>query len=339
MDMKTMNNLIDSHQRPLRDLRISVIDQCNFRCSYCMPEEVYAHRSFLNKEELLTFEEIESIVQVFALLGVNKIRITGGEPLLRRNLADLIRQLSGISGIDDIALTTNGYYLPLYAQALKRAGLKRVNVSLDAIEDFVFQNMNGRNIHVDSILKGIGAAQEAGLEVKVNMVVQKNVNDHQVRPMVQFCKEHNLTLRFIEFMDAGNSNGWKLDQVVSTKEIHDQLQAYYSLEAVTSRYYGEVAKRYRHVGTQAEIGYISSVSNAFCSTCTRARLSADGKIYTCLFANQGFDIRKLMREGTSLEEIIALVKKIWSGRTDRYSEERLNHTNKEKKIEMYYIGG
>lgn len=337
--MEIMNNLVDSHKRPLRDLRISVIDQCNFRCSYCMPEEVYAHRSFLNKTELLTFDEIETIVQAFAHLGVNKLRLTGGEPLLRKNLADLIRKLSGISGIGDIALTTNGYYLPLYAQSLKEAGLKRVNVSLDAMEDSVFQKMNGRNIKVGTILNGIFAAQEAGLEVKVNMVVQKYVNDHQILPMVQFFKEHDITLRFIEFMDVGNSNGWNMDQVVTVQEIHDQIQAQYPLEAVTSRCFGEVAKRYRHVGTHTEIGYISSVSNAFCSTCTRARLSADGQIYTCLFANQGFDIRKLMREGASLEEIIASVKEIWNGRTDRYSEERLHHTNKEKKIEMYYIGG
>lgn len=334
-----MNNLLDSLERPLQDLRISVIDQCNFRCSYCMPEEVYAHRTFLNKTELLSFDEIETIVQAVAHLGVNKLRLTGGEPLLRKNLADLIRKLSGISGIDDIALTTNGYYLPLYAQALKEAGLKRVNVSLDAMEDSVFEKMNGRNIKVDTILNGIFAAQEAGLEVKVNMVVQKCVNDHQIIPMVQFFKKHQITLRFIEFMDVGNSNGWNMDQVVTAKEIHDRIQAQYPLEAVTSRYFGEVAKRYRHVGTQAEIGYISSVSHAFCSTCTRARLSADGQIYTCLFANQGFDLRKLMREGASLEEIVTSVKEIWNGRTDRYSEERLHHTNKEKKIEMYYIGG
>lgn len=337
--MKTMDNLIDSLERPLRDLRISVIDQCNFRCSYCMPEKEYAHRSFLNKEELLSFQEMEKIVQAFALLGVNKLRITGGEPLLRKNLPDLIDILSDISGIDDISLTTNGYYLPLYSKPLKEAGLKRVNVSLDAMEDSVFKKMNGRNIKVSSILKGIFAAKEAGLEVKVNMVVQKNVNDHQILPMVQFFKEHGITLRFIEFMDVGNSNGWQLDQVVTVKKIHDRIQSIYPIEAVTSRYYGEVAKRYRHVGTNAEIGYISSVSDAFCSSCTRARLSADGKIYKCLFAIQGFDIRKLVREGASLENIVTCVKKLWQERTDRYSEERVNYTNKERKVEMYYIGG
>lgn len=337
--MKTMDNLIDSLERPLRDLRISVIDQCNFRCAYCMPEKVYAHHSFLNREELLSFQEIEKIVQVFALLGVNKLRLTGGEPLLRKNLPDLIDKLSGISGINDIALTTNGYYLPLYSKPLKEAGLKRVNISLDGIEDSIFTKMNGRNVKVNSILKGIFAAKEEGLEVKINMVVQKNVNDHQILPMVQFSKENNLTLRFIEFMDAGNSNGWKLDQVVTIKEIHDRIQARYPLEQVSSRYYGEVAKRYRHVGSNTEIGYISSVSDAFCSTCTRARLSADGKIYKCLFANQGVDIKKLMREGASIEQIVATVKEIWTGRTDRYSEERVNNTNKEGKIEMFYIGG
>jgi cyclic pyranopterin phosphate synthase len=267
------------------------------------------------------------------------LRITGGEPLLRKNLPDLINRLSGISGINDIALTTNGYYLPLYAKALKKAGLIRVNVSLDALEDEIFGKINGRSVKVNSILKGIFAAKEAGLEVKVNMVVQKNVNDHQILPMVQFFKEHEITLRFIEFMDVGNSNGWKMDQVVTVKEIHDRIQTIYPLEAVTSRYYGEVAKRYRHVGTNAEIGYISSVSDAFCSTCTRARLSADGKIYTCLFANQGVDIRKLVREGASLEYIVAFVKEIWTRRTDRYSEERVHQTNKERKVEMYYIGG
>lgn len=337
--MKTMTNLIDSFDRPLRDLRISVIDQCNFRCTYCMPKEEYAHRSFLDKEELLSFEEIEKIVRVFANLGVNKIRITGGEPLLRKNLADLIGKISGISGIKDIALTTNGYYLPLYSNSLKEAGLKRVNVSLDAMDDPIFTKINGRNVKVNSIMRGIFAAKEAGLEVKVNMVVQKNVNDHQILPMVQFFKEHGITLRFIEFMDVGNSNGWELDQVVTVKEIHEKIQAHYPLEAVSSRYYGEVAKRYRHVGTNAEIGYISSVSNAFCFTCTRSRLSADGKVYTCLFANQGFDIRKLIREEASLEEIEAAVKEIWAGRKDRYSEERVLQTNQGKKIEMYYIGG
>ncbi|WP_041580720.1 GTP 3',8-cyclase MoaA [Bacillus sp. 1NLA3E] len=337
--MKTMDNLIDSLDRPLRDLRISVIDQCNFRCAYCMPEKEYAHRSFLNREELLSFQEIERIVQAFALLGVNKLRITGGEPLLRKNLPDLINKLSGISGINDIALTTNGYYLPLYSKYLKEAGLKRVNISLDAMEDSIFTKMNGRNVKVSSILKGIFAAKEAGLEVKINMVVQKNVNDHQIIPMVQFFKENDMTLRFIEFMDAGNSNGWKLDQVVTIKEIHDRIQAQYPLEQVSFRYYGEVAKRYRHVGTNAEIGYISSVSDAFCSTCTRVRLSADGKIYKCLFANQGFDIKKLMREGASTGQIVASVKDIWKGRTDRYSEDRVNDTNQERKIEMYYIGG
>lgn len=337
--MKTMNNLVDSLERPLQDLRISVIDQCNFRCSYCMPEEVYARRSFLSKTELLSFDEIETIVQAFAQLGVNKLRLTGGEPLLRKNLADLIRRLSGISGIDDIALTTNGYYLPLYAQSLKEAGLKRVNVSLDAMDDSVFQKLNGRNIKVNTILNGIFAAQTAGLEVKVNMVVQKNVNDHQILPMVGFFKEHKITLRFIEFMDVGNSNGWKLDHVVPVKKIHDRIQAHFPLEPVTSRYFGEVAKRYRHVGTDSEIGYISSVSDAFCSSCTRARLSADGKIYTCLFANRGFDIRTLIREGASLEQIVSCVKQVWNGRMDRYSEERLHQTNLENKIEMYYIGG
>lgn len=337
--MKTMDNLIDSLERPLHDLRISVIDQCNFRCSYCMPEKEYAHRTFLNKDELLSFQEIEKMVQAFALLGVHKLRITGGEPLLRKNLPELIHTLSGISGINDIALTTNGYYLPLYSKALKEAGLKRVNVSLDAMEDAVFAKMNGKNKKVSTILNGIAAAKDAGLEVKINMVVQKNVNDHQIVPMVQFFKENDTTLRFIEFMDVGNSNGWNMDQVVTVKEIHDRIQAHYPLEPVSSRYYGEVAKRYRHAGTNTEIGYISSVSDAFCSTCTRARLSADGKIYTCLFANQGFDVRKLMREGAPLEHIITCVKGLWQARTDRYSEERVNHTNKERKVEMYYIGG
>lgn len=337
--MNSKNSVVDFYNRPLHDLRISVIDQCNFRCSYCMPEDVYAHRTFLTKDQLLSFDEIETIVNSFAILGVKKLRLTGGEPLLRKNLPDLIQKISLISGIEDIALTTNGILLPKYAKSLKEAGLKRVNISLDALDDEIFGKMNGRNVKVQEVLKGIYAAKEADLEIKINMVVQKGVNDHQIMPMVQFFKDNEMNLRFIEFMDVGNSNGWNMDQVVTKKEIYQMIQETFQLEPVSKQYYGEVAKRYKHLDSNAEIGFISSVSEAFCSTCTRARLSADGKVYTCLFADKGYDLRHLVREGTSQELLTHYIKQVWNKRVDRYSEERTNLTAQKEKIEMYYIGG
>ena len=333
--------ILDQLSRPLRDLRISVTDRCNFRCQYCMPADIFGPDfAFLPKEKILSFEEIIRLARIFSKLGVKKIRITGGEPLMRKELPSLIQQLIKIPGIQDIGLTTNGVYLPKYAQQLKEAGLKRVNVSLDALNDDVFMKMNGRGVRSKVVLKGIDAALASGLKVKVNMVVQKGVNDGEILPMAQFCREKGLSLRFIEFMDVGNSNGWKLDQVVTKKEIFEMLNRHFQLEPVEPAYFGEVAKRYRYRNETTEIGFITSVSESFCSSCTRARISAEGKLYTCLFASEGFDLRTLIRNGAEDEEIEQKVVDIWNRRSDRYSDERFENTHRpRKKIEMSYIGG
>lgn len=333
--------ILDQLSRPLRDLRISVTDRCNFRCQYCMPADIFGPDfAFLPKEKVLTFEEMIRLARIFSKLGVKKIRITGGEPLMRKELPSLIQQLIKIPGIQDIGLTTNGVYLPKYAQQLKEAGLKRVNVSLDALNDDVFMKMNGRGVRSKVVLKGIDAALASGLKVKVNMVVQKGVNDGEILPMAQFCREKGLSLRFIEFMDVGNSNGWKLDQVVTKKEIFEMLNRHFQLEPVEPAYFGEVAKRYRYRNETTEIGFITSVSESFCSSCTRARISAEGKLYTCLFASEGFDLRTLLRNGAEDEEIEQKVVDIWNRRSDRYSDERFENTHRpRKKIEMSYIGG
>lgn len=345
-----MNNeeplkIYDTLKRPLKDLRISVIDQCNFRCSYCMPKEIFGEEyAFLPKNELLSFQEIERVTAIFTSLGVEKIRLTGGEPLLRKDLHLLIESLYKINGIKDIALTTNGVYLPKYAKLLKEAGLNRVNVSLDALDDELFGNVNGKNVKVSAVLKGIEAAEQAGLLVKVNMVVKKDLNESQIMPMVKYFKERNINLRFIEFMDVGNSNGWDLTQVVSKKEIVEMISKELPVESLDPNYYGEVASRYRYVGSSAEFGVISSVTDSFCSSCTRARLSADGKVYTCLFAEQGFDLKSLLRDHTTTDEnLLQSLIDVWENRKDRYSDERLENTQKGKKrkskIEMSYIGG
>ncbi|MDR4888916.1 GTP 3',8-cyclase MoaA [Fredinandcohnia sp. QZ13] len=333
--------IVDQLNRPLRDLRISVTDQCNFRCSYCMPKEIFGDDyPFLPQGELLSFSEIETLTRSFVKLGVQKIRLTGGEPLVRKNVHELVERLIHIDGIDDIALTTNGVFLPKYAKQLKEAGLQRVNVSLDAIDNDIFKGMNGRSVGVKPVLKGIEAAQEAGLLVKMNMVVQKGKNDSQILPMARYFKEKGITLRFIEFMDVGTTNGWNFEQVVSKKAIHDLINSEMPLEPVDAEYFGEVAKRYRYVGTDVEIGFISSVTESFCSSCTRARISADGKLYTCLFATAGHDLKSLIRSGASESDIDEALKSVWQARRDRYSDERTEETaKKRKKIEMSYIGG
>ncbi|MEH7238471.1 GTP 3',8-cyclase MoaA [Bacillus sp. JJ1562] len=333
--------IVDQLNRPLRDLRISVTDQCNFRCSYCMPKEIFGDDyKFLKQGELLSFTEIETLTKSFVKLGVQKIRLTGGEPLVRKNVHELVERLTHIEGIEDIALTTNGIFLPKYAKQLKEAGLQRVNVSLDAIDNDVFKGMNGRSVGLKPVLAGIEAAQEAGLHVKMNMVVQKGKNVSQILPMARFFKEKGITLRFIEFMDVGTTNGWNFDQVVSKKAIHDLINNEMSLEPVDADYFGEVAKRYRYVGSDVEIGFISSVTESFCSSCTRARISADGKLYTCLFATAGHDLRSLVRSGASEIDIDETLTSIWQARRDRYSDERTKETaKKRKKIEMSYIGG
>lgn len=339
-----MNSLLkDRLGRPLRDLRISVTDRCNFRCRYCMPPEIFDKDfQFLPRTEVLSLEEIAHISQLFVqAAGIRKLRITGGEPLMRQNLPHLIGLLKKIDGIDDIAMTTNGVMLPKYAKELKENGLNRVTISLDSLDDEKFRYINGRNIGVDKVLEGIEAAKEAGLGVKLNMVVKRGMNEDDIVPMAKYFKDKNVILRFIEYMDVGNSNGWKLDHVVSKKEIFSMIDREIPLEAVDANYTGEVATRFRYKDGENEIGIISSVTDAFCSTCSRARLSADGKLITCLFASGGHDLRDFLRNGASDEEMIQRIDDIWSNRHDRYSEERLKHTDKGqiKKIEMSHIGG
>nr|WP_275441337.1 GTP 3',8-cyclase MoaA [Brevibacillus laterosporus] len=329
-------------QRPLRDLRISVTDKCNFRCRYCMPEEIF-HKDFqfLPKEKLLSFEEIERLTRIFVNMGVEKIRLTGGEPLLRKDVTVLIQKISQIEGVKDIALTTNGSLLEKFALPLKEAGLDRVSVSLDSLDDDRFGYMNGRGVKVSTVLKGIEAAQKAGLGVKVNMVVQKGATDQDILPMAGYFKEAGITLRFIEFMDVGNANGWELRQVVPSLDILEMINQEMPVEPVEADYFGEVAKRYRYQGTETEIGFISSVTQAFCSSCTRARLSAEGFIYMCLFATEGIDLRSRLRDGTNDEELAYYIQQLWSHRKERYSEERLSATEglPRKKVEMSHIGG
>ncbi|MFE8700343.1 GTP 3',8-cyclase MoaA [Cytobacillus sp. FJAT-54145] len=338
--MKTQPTL-DKLNRPLKDLRISVIDRCNFRCQYCMPADVFGPDfAFLPRRELLTYEEIERLARLFVQIGVEKIRLTGGEPLLRKDLSVLIQKLSSIDGLKDIALTTNGVLLTKHAQSLKEAGLKRVNVSLDSLDDELFGEINGRNVGTKPVIDGIKAAQSAGLGVKINMVVKKGLNDTEIVPMAKFCKDNGLQLRFIEFMDVGSTNGWKMDDVVTKKEIYTLLSEHYLLESVDPDYFGEVAKRYRYQGSNVDVGFIPSVSESFCSSCTRSRLSANGQLFTCLFNGNGHDLRDFMRADATDEEIIDRIVSIWNGRTDRYSDERSAETiANRKKIEMSYIGG
>ncbi|WLD92519.1 GTP 3',8-cyclase MoaA [Alkalihalobacillus sp. AL-G] len=327
--------------RPLRDLRISVTDRCNFRCHYCMPADIFGpDYEFLKKNMLLSFEEITRLAAIFRKTsGIRKIRLTGGEPLMRKDLPTLVKMLSSIDGIEDIAMTTNGSLLPKYARALKDAGLHRVTISLDTLDDERFKKINGRDVSVNTVLKGIDAAEEAGLGIKINMVVQKGVNDSDIVPMAKFFREKGHVLRFIEYMDVGNSNGWKLDDVFPKKEIISQINKVMPIEPIDPNYKGEVATRYRYKRTNEEIGIISSVTDAFCSTCNRARLSAEGKLYTCLFASKGYDLRGPMRNEATDEEMAHLISNIWGKRQDRYSEERTEHTKRSSKIEMSHIGG
>ncbi|WP_409304633.1 GTP 3',8-cyclase MoaA [Peribacillus sp. SCS-155] len=338
-----MNNIKvkDTLDRPLRDLRISVIDRCNFRCQYCMPAEIFNESfKFLPREELLSYEEIERVSRIFARLGVEKLRITGGEPLLRKNLPALIKNLTAIEGINDIGLTTNGVLLNRYAKELKEAGLHRVNVSLDSMEDELFKEINGRNVGTGPVIEGMFAARDAGLGVKVNMVVKKGLNESQILPMARFCKNEGFQLRYIEFMDVGNTNGWQMDNVVTKKEIINLLETEFELEPTDPDYFGEVAKRYRYKGTDTQVGFITSVTESFCGSCTRARISANGSIYTCLFNGNGHDIKALLRSDMTDEELTSQIASIWNHRKDRYSDERAEgKNNNQEKIEMSYIGG
>ena len=332
--------LVDSRGRAMKDLRISVTDRCNFRCVYCMPKAVFdTDYAFLPRAALLSFEEITRLARLFAAHGVSKIRLTGGEPLLRRKLEDLVAQLAAIPGIE-ITLTTNGVLLPRKAAALAAAGLQRVTVSLDSLDDATFRAMNDMDVPVAEVLAGIDAAAAAGLgPIKINMVVKRGMNEHEIVPLARHFRGSGHILRFIEFMDVGCSNGWRMDDVVPSAEVLRRIHAVFPLEAVDPNYRGEVAERWRYVDGGGEIGVISSVTQAFCHACTRARLSTEGRLYTCLFAHSGHDLRTLMREGCSDAELSAVIGGIWNGRGDRYSEIRSAETAALRKIEMSYIGG
>ena len=336
-----MDDLRDQFRRPLHDLRISVIDQCNFRCPYCMPTEIFgADYAFLPRSEMLTDDEVVRLAGLFLRAGVRKVRLTGGEPLLRNGLAALIARLSALPGAEDLSLTTNGWLLKRLSGDLAKSGLHRINVSLDSLNAETFGLMNGRGYGPDQVLAGIDAAVAAGLEVKVNMVVQKGVNDQDILPMARAFRIRGLTLRFIEFMDVGNCNHWSLKQVLPALEIVERISAEHPLEPIDPNYRGEVASRYVYQGSDTEIGLIASVTEPFCRDCHRARLSADGKLFTCLFATQGTDFRALLRDGATDDELWDLLGKTWHTRHDRYSEERFEEGAKaRKKVEMSYIGG
>jgi GTP 3',8-cyclase len=333
--------------RPLHDLRISVTDRCNFRCTYCMPKEIFGPDfAFLPKSEVLSFEEIERVARAFVELGVEKLRITGGEPLVRRDLPVLIGMLAALRRPDggdlDLTLTTNGSALRRLAPALRDAGLQRVTVSLDSLDDEVFSAMNGVEFPVAKVLDGIAAAQEAGLApVKVNMVVRRGLNETSILPMARWARAEGVTLRFIEYMDVGHTNGWRLDEVVPADEIVAAIDAEMPLERLPERYRGEVAGRWRYVGAtdEAEVGVIASVSQPFCGDCTRARLSADGKLYTCLFSAVGHDLRAVVRSGATDDDLREAIARVWRVRDDRYSELRTEATADLPRIEMFAMGG
>ncbi len=332
--------LQDALGRPVRDLRISVTDRCNFRCVYCMPKEVYGRDyRFLERRELLSFEEIEHLTRAFAGLGVEKVRLTGGEPLLRRELERLVEMLAAIPGLD-LTLTTNGSLLPKKAQSLAEAGLRRVTISLDSLDDEVFRTMNDVDVPVERVLAGIEAAAAAGLApVKVNMVVKRAVNEESVLPMARYFRGSGHILRFIEYMDVGHTNGWRLDDVVPAAEIVAAIDADLPLEPLEPNYPGEVARRYRYADGSGEIGVIASVTQPFCGACTRARLSAEGRLYTCLFATNGHDLRALLRGGATDAEVGEAISSVWRARGDRYSELRSAETANLPRVEMSYIGG
>jgi cyclic pyranopterin phosphate synthase len=339
------NSPVDTLNRPLRDLRISVTDRCNFRCTYCMPAEIFGEKyEFLPRADLLTFEEIERLVRVFADLGVSKLRISGGEPLLRHDLDRLITQLATVDGISDIALTTNATLLPRTAEKLRKAGLGRLTVSLDSLDEAVFRQMNGDKLSPEQVLEGIAAAETAGFQhLKINCVVQKGINDHTIVDLAKHFRGTGHILRFIEYMDVGTRNDWDLRQVMSCDEIVDAIGSEFPLQALAPNHVGEVAKRWEYVDGSGEIGIVTSVSKPFCGDCSRARLTTDGNLVTCLFANSGTDLRGPLREGASHAELLELVSGVWRVRTDRYSEERGAMTAEARqdrgRMEMYQLGG
>ena len=333
--------VLDTLARPMRDLRVSVTDRCNFRCVYCMPKEVFGiDHAFLPRAETLDFEEIERIVRTSVGLGVRKVRLTGGEPLVRKNLAQLVALLARIEGIDDLTLTTNASLLGGHAQSLADAGLDRVTVSLDALDDPTFQAMNDVGFPVSRVLDGIAAAEAAGLgPIKVNAVIRRGLNEHAVGDLAEHFRGTRTTVRFIEYMDVGHTNGWRLDDVVPAADVVAAIHARWPLEPVDAQYRGEVAQRYRYRDGAGEIGVISSVTQPFCGDCTRARLSADGQLYTCLFATSGHDLRELVRSGATDAGLAEALRVIWTGRDDRYSDLRTLETVDLPKVEMSFIGG
>jgi len=343
-DIRGAQHPLDRLGRPLHDLRISVMDRCNFRCPYCMPkEQFHEHYQFLNSHERLSFDEIVRLSKLFAALGVRKLRLTGGEPLLRTNLADLIGDLTGIPGIDDIALTTNGVLLGKHAVDLRANGLKRVTVSLDTLDKDVFARLSGGFGALSHVLAGIEAAIAAGLTpLKINAVIERGVNDHTALELVERFRGSPVIVRFIEFMDVGNRNHWRPEMVVPSRELAARISARWPMSPVSQNYRGEVAQRWRFDDGGGEVGFISSVSQPFCGACSRARLSSEGKFYTCLFATRGIDLRGPMRNGADDADLLGMIRAVWDKRSDRYSELREELRSKDldtKKIEMYYIGG
>ena len=339
-----LHPVVDKLGRPVHDLRISVMDRCNFRCPYCMPQSTFDEKyRFLRAQERLSFEEIVRLARVAARLGVRKVRLTGGEPLLRNGLPDLVAELSGIDGIEDLALTTNGVLLAQHAAELKGNGLHRVTVSLDSLDEAVFTKMSGGFGGLPQVLEGIEAALAAGLRpVKVNTVVQRGLNDHTVLDLLEHFRGTGVTVRLIEYMDVGNRNAWEPAQVVPSADILRQIEARWPVTAAAGRYRGEVASRYTYDDGAGEIGFVSSVSEPFCGDCNRARLSSEGVLYTCLFATRGLDLRAPLRAGASDAELLELLRSAWTQRTDRYSELRSELRGAEaplRKVEMHYIGG
>jgi len=339
-ELKTDTGLADTRGRHLRDLRISVTDRCNFRCTYCMPKEVYGRDfQFLERSQLLTFDEIHRLVGIFKHHGIEKVRITGGEPLVRRQLEKLIELLAQDASLD-LTLTTNASLLKQKARLLKDAGLKRVTVSLDSLDDAVFRAMNDVDFPVAKVLEGIEEADRVGLNpIKINMVVKRGANDDTAVDMARYFKGTGHILRFIEFMDVGHTNGWQMEHVVPSRELADRINAVFPIEPAQPNYVGEVAERWRYKDGSGEIGFISSVTQAFCRDCTRARLSAEGSIYTCLFATHGTDLRTLLRSGASDQQVSDVIAQLWRSRADNYSEVRTAETAKLRKVEMSYIGG
>jgi len=339
--MSTPLTVLDTLGRPMRDLRVSVTDRCNFRCTYCMPKEVFGpDHAFLPRAEILAFEEIERVVRASVALGVRKVRLTGGEPLVRRNLEALVAMLAAIDGIEDLTLTTNASLLATKAQALADAGLQRVTVSLDALDDETFMRMNDVGFGVSRVLDGIAAAGEAGLgPVKINTVVRRGLNEHAVLDLAERFRGTDTTVRFIEYMDVGHSNGWRMDDVMPAADVIAAIDARWPLEPIESAYRGEVAQRWRYLDGGGEVGVITSVTQPFCGDCTRARLSADGQLFTCLFATSGHDVRALLRSGVTDDGLADALRAIWTGRSDRYSELRTLETVDLPKVEMSFIGG